>query len=82
MELADTGAPADDTALPHAQAAEVTFTPDTSVWEAMTRMQGFVGESIPVLDERKLVGALSEGEIVGAYLDIVERIREEENAAG
>jgi CIC family chloride channel protein len=82
MELADTGASPDDTALAHAQAADVTFTPDTSVWEAMTRMQGFVGESIPVLDDGRLVGALSEGEIVGAYLDIVAALRREEHAAG
>ena len=82
MELADTGAPPDDKAISHAQAAEVTLTPRTSVWEALKQMQGFVGESMPVLDDGKLVGALSEGDIVGAYIDIVERIREEENAAG
>ena len=45
-------------------------------------MRDFVGESIPVLNEGKLVGALSEGEIVSAYLEIVERVREEENAVG
>ena len=81
MELADAGTPPDDTAILHAQTAEIRLTPATSVWEAMNLMQGFVGESIPVLDDGKLVGALSEGEIVSAYLDIVERIREEENAA-
>ena len=81
MELADAGAPPDDTAVTHAQVAKITLTPRSSIWEAMTLMQGFVGESIPVLDDGKLVGALSEGEIVSAYLDIVERIREEENAA-
>jgi CIC family chloride channel protein len=81
MELADAGTPPDDTAILHAQTAEIILTPDTSVWEAMNLMQGFVGESIPVLDDGKLVGALSEGEIVSAYLDIVERVREEENAA-
>ena len=80
MELADTGAPPDDTAIKHVQAVEVTLTPHTSVWEAMTRMQGFVGESIPVLDDGKLVGALSEGEIVGAYLAIAATLRREEHA--
>jgi CIC family chloride channel protein len=82
MELAESGTPPDDIAISHAQAPDVTLAPDTSVWGAMTLMQDFVGESIPVLDEGKLVGALSEGEIVGAYLEIVERIRQEENAAG
>ena len=71
----------DEPAVAHAQLADATLTPDTSVWDAMTQMQGFVGESIPVLDAGQLVGALSEGEIVGAYLDIVEGTRQEENAA-
>lgn len=82
MELADAGTQPEDEAIAHVQVCGVTLTPDTSVWDAMTQLQGFVGESIPVLDNGKLVGALSEGEIVGAYLEIVERTREEENAAG
>lgn len=82
MELAESGASPEETAAAHAQAAAVVLTPQTSVWHAMTAMQGFVGESIPVLDDGKLVGALSEGEIVAAYLEIVQHIREEENAAG
>lgn len=80
MELADTGVAPDDTAIVHAQAADVTLAPDTSVWEAMTKMQGFIGESMPVLEDDKLVGALSEGEIVGAYLSIAEALRREEHA--
>lgn len=82
MELADSDTSPDEPAVAHALSADATLTPDTSVWDAMTQMQGFVGESIPVLDAGKLVGALSEGEIVGAYLDIVEGTRQEENAAG
>ena len=34
-----------------AKPEEPLFTPKTSVWEAMERMGGFVGESIPVLEE-------------------------------
>ena len=34
-----------------ARPAEPLFTPKTSVWAAMERMGGFVGESIPVLEE-------------------------------
>ena len=82
MELAESGTPPDDIAMTHAQAPDVTLAPDTSVWGAMSLMRDFVGESIPVLNEGKLVGALSEGEIVSAYLEIVERVREEENAVG
>ena len=82
MELADSGTSPDEPAIAHAHVADATLTPDTSVWDAMTQIQGFVGESIPVLDHGKLVGALSEGEIVGAYLDIVEGTRREEHAAG
>ena len=82
MELAESGTPPADIAINHAQGPDVTLAPDTSVWGAMALMRDFVGESIPVLDEGKLVGALTEGEIVSAYLEIVERVREEENAAG
>ena len=81
MELAESDARPEDTAVTYARAAAVVLTPQTSVWDAMTSIQGFVGESIPVLQDGKLVGALSEGEIVSAYLDIVQHIREEENAA-
>ena len=80
MELADWGTQPEETAVAHAQASDVMLTPDTPVWDAMTQLQGFVGESIPVLDNGKLVGALSEGEIVGAYLEIVEALRREEHA--
>ena len=81
MELADAGIPPGDSAVEHAQPAAVTLTPQTSVWDAMRLMQGFVGESIPVLEDGKLAGALSEAEIVTAYLDIVAALRREEHAA-
>ena len=55
--------------------------PDNSVWAAMSAMQDFVGESIPVLEDGQLVGALSESTIVSAYLEVLESIRREENAA-
>ena len=47
----------------------------------MTAMRGFVGESIPVVEDGKLVGAVSESAIVSAYLGIVEGLRREEHAA-
>ena len=81
IELDESGVPPSDNASQHARPAAVTLTPQTSVGEAMAQMQGFVGEDIPVLDDGKLVGALAESEIVGAYLRILEQVREEENAA-
>ena len=56
---------------------------DSSIWDAMNEMKGFVGESIPVLSrgEHQLLGVLSESAIVGAYLDTVHRSRQEENDA-
>ena len=47
----------------------------------MSRMEDFVGESIPVLDDGRLVGILFESTIVSAYLEILENIRREEHAA-
>ena len=81
IDLTESGVSPGARASEHAEPSAVTLTPQTSVWEAMTRMHGFVGESIPVLDDGKLVGALSEAEIVSAYLAILARVREEENAA-
>ncbi len=81
MELAESGVAPGTTAGEFAQPASVTLAPDTSVWDAMTLIEGFVGESIPILDGDKLVGALPEAAIVGAYLEILDRIRREEHAA-
>ena len=47
----------------------------------MNAMQGFVGESIPVVDNGLLVGVVSESAIVSAYLEIVQDLRREEHAA-
>jgi CIC family chloride channel protein len=81
IELEESGIPPSASASMHARPASVTLTPQTSVAAAMSLMKGFIGEDIPVLDDGKLVGALSEGEIVSAYLRILEQVREEENAA-
>ncbi|MEJ2274401.1 MAG: chloride channel protein [Woeseiaceae bacterium] len=64
-----------------AQPEEIELDPDTSIWDAMAALQGFVGESIPVVADGKLVGALSESTIVSAYLEIVQDVRREEHAA-
>lgn len=55
--------------------------PHTTIWDAMNAIEDFVGESIPVVEDGRLVGALSESAIVSAYLDIVRGVRREEHAA-
>ena len=56
---------------------------DSSIWDAMNDMKGFIGESIPVISrsDRRLLGVLSESAIVTAYLQTVHRSRQEENDA-
>ena len=63
------------------------FTVKTSIREAMERMGDFVGESIPVLEGEgeqgggRMVGVVFEAAIVRAYLDTMNDLRREENAA-
>jgi CBS domain-containing protein len=68
-------------AVPYAEPEPLMLSPDTSIWSAMSEMEDFVGESIPVLEDGRLVGVLFESTIVSAYLKILEVIRREENAA-
>jgi len=71
------GRPARDYATPES----LVLHRDSSIWHAMNAMQGFVGESIPVVDNGILVGVVSEAAIVSAYLEIVQDVRREEHAA-
>jgi CIC family chloride channel protein len=50
---------------------------DTSLNTAMTTASTFVGESIPVVDQGKLVGALSEGDIFNKVLQIQASLRQQ-----
>jgi CIC family chloride channel protein len=63
--------------------ATLTFDDDTNLADAMERMRGFVGDAVPVVtrDGGRYLGAVSEADIVSAWLDHAARIREEENAA-
>lgn len=81
MELVASGAALDQSAGSYARPESLVLEPDASVWAAMSEMEDFVGESIPVLDDGRLAGVLFESTIVGAYLKILEEIRREENAA-
>ncbi len=55
---------------------------NTSIWQAMHQLEGFSGESIPVIDRAnyKLAGVVYEAALVKAYLDAEQSVREEEHA--
>ena len=64
-----------------AQHEQITLTDMTSIFEAMKKVEDFVGESVPVVsakDHLKLVGVIPEGNIFKAYSDAIGEIREEE----
>lgn len=81
LKLIAEGESLDRPAGDFAGAPDVELHPDTSVWNAMTAIRDVTGDSVPVLDEGKLVGALQRAKIVSAYLEIVQRVRSEEHAA-
>ncbi len=62
--------------------AQLVFDADTSVRDAMRMLEDFVGDAIPIVDRdsQRLVGVVTEAAIVRAYLDIVAKLRSEENA--
>lgn len=68
--------------VPHLDQVTHCFKQSTTIWEAMTALQKFVGESIPVIDgeqSRKMVGIVHESAIIGAYLETTSMLRKEEN---
>jgi CBS domain-containing protein len=50
---------------------------DANLNTAMTTASTFVGESIPVVDQGRLVGALSEGDIFNKVLQIQASLRQQ-----
>ncbi len=75
------------TALEHAKKETLIFTTHTTIWEAMESMTDFIGESIPVIAGNgpgygQFVGVVHETDIIKAYLETVQSIRNEEHAAG
>ncbi len=53
-----------------------------SIWSAITALEGFMGESIAVLDESsgRLMGVVYAPTILQGYIDIINDIRQEEHA--
>lgn len=59
-----------------------TFGEDTSVWQSMEMLRGFLGEAVPLVDRSgRLMGVVPEEAVIRAYLEIVHDLREEENEA-
>ncbi len=64
-----------------AQREQETLLENTSVWDAMQKIQNFIGESIPVVkdyDTYELVGVVYESSIIQAYMERLEHVRKEE----
>lgn len=81
MEILYLGEPPEELALAYAVPEALMLSPDDTIWEAMSRLENYVGESIPVVDDTRLVGVLFESTIVSAYLDLLDSIRREDHAA-
>ncbi len=57
------------------------FTERTTLLEAMEQMRGFQGGAVPlVAGNGRLLGVVPEGAVIGAYLDEIRALRQEENA--
>jgi len=56
------------------------FNENTSIWEAMETMRGYIGEAIAVVDSSsgRYLGAIPEAVVIDAYLDAAQELRREE----
>lgn len=81
VKRAESGAALTETVSDHAGPDALVLSPRDSIWQAMSRMEDFVGESIPVVEGGRLKGVVFEASIVKAYLETLNVIRREENAA-
>jgi CIC family chloride channel protein len=71
-----------ETVATYADPDQLRFSHDLSVWEALEQMREFVGESIPIVDQRGyFIGIIYESTLVAAYLDTLTNLRTEEHAA-
>ncbi|MGM0554560.1 MAG: chloride channel protein [Pseudomonadota bacterium] len=60
---------------------EIVMTADTTVWDAMNLLRDFVGEGVAVVDPgNRLLGTVFVSDLIGAYLDILDDMRQEEYA--
>ncbi len=60
---------------------EIVMTAETTVWDAMNLLRDFVGEGVAVVDPgNRLLGTVFESDLIRAYLDILDDMRQEEYA--
>ena len=59
------------------------FDEDTSLWQGMSALEGFVGEAVPIVSatDATLIGMIAESELITAYQKIARGLRSEENEA-
>lgn len=81
MALIAEGTPLDEPVSRHAVPEDLVLNADDSIWKAMSELENFVGESIPVTDAGRMAGVVTEAAVVHAYLQTLHEIREDENAA-
>ncbi len=74
--------PPEITLAARARRDDLVFTETTTLWEAMQRIQDFVGEAVPVIDAQgHVMGVVPEGAVIEGYMEAVHDLRREENAA-
>ncbi|MDX1756121.1 MAG: chloride channel protein [Marinobacter sp.] len=74
--------PVDQAIRTLASSPEVLFHEDTTVWQSMELLQGFLGEAVPmVATDGRLLGVVPEEAVIRAYLEIIHDLRQEENEA-
>ena len=72
---------ANELAADHASRDSVELQHDLSVWQALKQLKDFVGESIPIVDQRGyFIGLIYQSALVAAYLQLSESLRAEEHA--
>jgi len=59
------------------------FDEDTTLWQGMSALEGFVGEAVPIVSgtDATLIGMIAESELITAYQKIAQGLRAEENEA-
>ncbi len=59
------------------------FDEDTTLWQGMSALEGFVGEAVPIVSvtDKMLIGMIAESELITAYQKIARDLRSEENEA-
>lgn len=59
----------------------LTFDESTNLWQAMRHLDKFVGEVIPIVSskDQRLIGVITEAQLIAAYLKTMRDLRREEN---